>query len=110
LGLLLVTGLILAGGVLLWWRNGDREEIILFLQGDFRVAKINQQDKTMTLTRRRETLLVNCAGVCDLFRVGKKYSMMNRGGVLEFKSGKRKLELPIIEQHLEFEKLPSGQG
>jgi hypothetical protein len=110
LGLLLVTGLILAVGVLLWWRNGGREEIILFLQGDFRVTKINQQDKTMTLTRRRETLIVNCASVCGLFRVGKKYSMMNRGGVLEFKSGKGKLELPIIEQHLEFEKLPGGQG
>jgi hypothetical protein len=100
----------MAGATAYWWRNGGREQLFLFLQADFRVVQIDPQKGTMTLTRPRETLIVNCAGACDLFKIGKKYSMMNRGGVLEFKGAKRKFELPILEQHLEFEKPPGGQG
>ena len=103
-------GLFLAGGLTYWWRNGGREQLILFLQADFRVTQIDPQKGTMTLARPGEILIVSCDGVCDSFRIGKKYSMRNQGGVLEFQSAKRKLELPIIEQHLEFEKLPGGQG
>lgn len=102
--------LILAAGITYWWRDGGRERVILFLQADFRVTNIDQVNGTMTLTRPGETVIVSCAGACDLFRIGKKYSLMNRGGVLEFKSAKRKVELPILEQHVEFEKLPGGQG
>jgi hypothetical protein len=109
-GAFCVIGLFLAGGMVYWWRNGGREQAILFLQADFRVTHIDQQSGTMTLTRPGETLIVNCTGVCDFFRIGKKYSMMNRGGVVELKNAKRKLELPILEQHLEFQKLPGGQG
>lgn len=105
-----VSTLILIGAAAYWWRNGGREQLFLFLQSDFRVTHIDRQNDTMTLTRPGETVVVACAGVCDFFRIGKKYSMMNRGGVLEFKSAKRKLELPILEQHLEFEKIPGGQG
>jgi hypothetical protein len=100
----------LAAGIAYWWHHGGREQVILFLQADFRVTHIDQQNGTMTLTRPGETLIVSCAAACDFFRIGKKYSMMNRGGVLEFKSASRKLELPILEQHLEFEKPPGGQG
>lgn len=84
--------------------------MILFVQPDFRVTQIDRQNGTMTLTRPRESVIVTCTGACDLFRVGEKYSFMNRGGVLEFKTGRRRLELRIIEQHLEFEKLPGGKG
>ena len=104
-----MIGFILAGGVV-YWRNGGREQVILFLQADFRVTQIDPQNGTMTLTRPGETVMVRCAAVCDLFRVGRKYSMMNRGGVLECKARHRKIEMPIIEQHLEFEKPPGGQG
>jgi hypothetical protein len=105
-----LIGVLLAAGIAYWWRHGGEEQLILFLQADFRVAQIDPQKATMTLTRPGETLVVSCAEACDFFRIGKKYSMMNRGGVLEFKSAKRKLELPILEQHLEFEKPPGGQG
>jgi hypothetical protein len=109
-GISCVITLILVGVAAYWWGNGGEEQLILFLQADFHVAQIDQQKGTMTLTRPGETLIVSCAGVCNFFRIGKKYSMLNRGGVLEFKTAKRKLELPILEQHLEFEKPPGGQG
>lgn len=109
-GIFCVVFLILVAGIAYWWRNGGREQVILFLQADFRVTNIDEPHETMTVTRPGETVVVSCSGVCDFFRVGKKYSMMNRGGALEFKSRKRTLELPILEQHLEFEKPPGGQG
>jgi hypothetical protein len=109
-GIFCVFFLILAAGIAYWWHNGGREKIILFLQDDFRVTNIDQPNRTMRLTRPGEIVIVSCDGACDFFRVGEKYSMMNRGGVLEFKSRKRRLELPILEQHLEFEKPPGVQG
>jgi|SRR5581483_1391360 len=102
--------LLLAGGLVYRWRIALWEQTMLFLQSDFRVVTIDPQAKNMTLTRPGETLLVDCEDVCSLFKLGKKYSLMDRGGVLEFKRGRNKLELPILEQHLEFEKMPGGRG
>jgi len=102
--------LVIAGGLIYHWRTGLRDQVILFLQSDFKVVAIDPQTRNMTLSRPGENLLVNCEDVCSLFKVGKKYSLMDRGGVLELKRGSLKLELPILEQHLEFEKMPGGKG
>ncbi len=107
--IIVVLVFLLAAGLIYRWRVSLWEQMILFLQSDFKVVIIDPQAKNMTLTRPGETLLVDCEDVCSMFKVGKKYSLMDRGGVLEFKRGGSKLELPIIEQHLEFEKMPGGQ-
>jgi len=102
--------LVLAGALIYHWRAGLWEQLLLFIQPDFKVVAIDLQNKNMTLSRTGETLLVDCEDVCNTFKVGKKYSVIDRDGVLEFKRGRQKLELPILEQHLEFEKMPGGRG
>jgi hypothetical protein len=102
--------LALAAGVVYWWRGGGREQVLLALQPDFRVTQIDQQKKTMIVARVQETLLVSCDNWCDMFIVGKSYPMLDRGGVLEFRKKRQRIELPVLQEHVEFEMPPGGHG
>ena len=106
----LVTVVAAVVGIGYWWRQGGREQVVLALQPDFTVAQIDRIENTMTVSRTNESYVVNCHNVCDLFVVGKKYSMMDRGQALEFIRHGQKIELPILKEHVDFETPPGGHG
>jgi hypothetical protein len=93
-----------------WWRNGGREQLLLALQPDFTVTQIDHQAKVMTLSRVRESLIVSCDRWCDVFTVGKRYPMFDRGGILEYRRSGQKIKLPVVQEHVDFETSPGGHG
>jgi hypothetical protein len=107
---LCLGALVLAGLTTYFFRSNWRKEIVLLLQPDFTVTKIDGEAKTLTLSRAQESLIVSCGDSCGLFRVGKSYGMLNRGSVAQFRIGGQKVELPILQQHFEFETPPGGHG
>lgn len=93
-----------------WWRNGGREQVLLALQPDFTITQIDRAGRTMILSRVQESFIVSCGNQCDLFSVGKSYSMLHHGGVLEFRKSGEKIRLPILQEHVDFETSPGGHG
>jgi hypothetical protein len=105
-----LIGFVLVAGIVYWWRNGGRAQLLLALQPDFMVTQIDRQDRTMTLARTNEAYVVSCGNTCDLFMVGKGYSMLDRGDALEWRRKRQKIELPILQEHVDFEIPPGGHG
>jgi hypothetical protein len=93
-----------------WLRSGGWNEAMGLLQPGFTVTEIDQQQKTMTLSRVREGFVVSCGNRCDLFEVGKSYTMQQRAAVLEFTRKAEKIELPILREHVDLETAPGGHG
>jgi len=111
----LVAGLSLAGLIFLSvglhaWFHGGKERMLLLLQPGFTVTGIDRLAQTLTLSRVQENLVVSCGTRCDFFEVGKRYSMLRRGGALEFTTKGEKVLLPILREHFDFETPPGGHG
>jgi len=98
------------GAVSLWLRAGGWSQVTLVQQPGVTVTAINREAKTLTLSRVRESFAVSCESRCDLFEVGKRYSMGQREGFLEFTRKAEKIELPILREHYDFETPPGGHG
>jgi hypothetical protein len=109
-GMLCVLALGLAAGIVFWWRNGGREQILLALQPDFTVTQIDPKAATMTVARANEAYVVRCGEACELFRVGNRYSLLDRGDALEFRIKRQKIALPILQEHVDFQTPPGGHG
>ncbi len=92
------------------FRSEARYRIELLLQPSFEAKSVDLPNKTMTLQRMNETYVVRCGEDCDRFRAGRKYGMVNRGGLLEVRQGGRKIEMPIIHQHIDFNTVTGGKG
>lgn len=97
-------------GISYWWGSGGREELFLALQPGFQVVKIDSANKTMVITRMNESYLVSCEGSCDLFTIGKTYTIRERAGVFEVLRKRQRIQLPILREHIEFETAPGGHG
>jgi hypothetical protein len=93
-----------------WWLNGGHEQVLVALQPDFRVIGIDHQAKTMTLSRAQESFTVSCEDSCDLFRLNRKYSMFERGGILEYSRHGKRIKLQVLQEHVDFETPPGGHG
>ena len=63
----------------------------------------------MTLQGVNETFTVRCGDACSSFQPGRKYRMLYRGKVLEYKGKKRWLQFPILQQHVDFT-VEGGRG
>ncbi len=83
---------------------------MLALQPGFAVIKVDQATKTMLITRTNETYLVSCDNACDLFTVGKTYTMRERAGAFEVVRKEQKVQLKILREHIEFDTAPGGHG
>jgi hypothetical protein len=105
---LVVVALVLE--ILHWWLNGGQEQVLLALQPDFTVINIDHQAKTMTLSRAQEGFIVSCDDSCDVFKLGKKYPMFERGPMLEYRRSGKKIKLPVLQEHVDFQTPPGGHG
>lgn len=93
-----------------WWRHGGKESVALALQPGFEVRQIDLQEKTITVTRVNDTYVVGCENSCGMFVAGKTYAMVDRGGVLEYRTQGQRIMLPVLKEHIEFETPPGGHG
>jgi len=92
------------------WFSGGKERMLLLLQPGFTVTAIDREAKTLVLSRVQESFVVNCGQRCDLFEVGKRYSLRQHKGILELTRKGEKIELPILREHFDFETPPGGHG
>lgn len=93
-----------------WLGAGGWTRVILLAQPGFTVTAIDREAQTLTLSRVQETFVVSCKNRCDLFKLGKRYSMRQRGGALEFTKEGEKIEMPIVREHFDFETPTGGHG
>ena len=100
----------LAVEIIHWWQNGGQEQLLLVLQPNFTVTQVDSQAKTVTLSRVQESWIANCDRWCDVFAVGKKYPMFNRGSLLEYRRNGQKITLPVLREHVNFGTPPGGHG
>lgn len=111
----LVAGLSLAGLIFLSvgvhaWFHGGKERMLLLLQPDFTVMGMDRQAQTLSLSRVQENFVVSCGDRCNLFEVGKHYSMLRRRDSLEFTRKGERMKLPILREHFDFATPPGGHG
>jgi hypothetical protein len=92
------------------WFHGGRERMLLLLQPAFTATAIDPQAQTLTLRRAQESFVVSCGHQCGFFAVGKRYTMHQRAGALEFTGKSEKITLPILREHYDFETPPGGHG
>lgn len=105
-----LAGLILLSAILYVWFHGGKERMLLLLQPGFMVMAIDRQAQTLSLSRVQENFVVSCGDRCDLFEVGKRYSMLRRGASLEFTREGERMKLPILREHFDFATPPGGHG
>ncbi len=108
--LLVAFGALAIVVLLLWWHRGGRDQLVLALQPQFQVIQIDTIKNTMTLHRLNQTYVVNCAMDCQNFSAGKSYSMLDRGGILQFKLNGRMVLLRIVQEHIDFDTVTGGRG
>lgn len=87
-----------------------RDELVLIVQPRYRVTQINSADGLMTVEGVNEGFVVRCHDLCSSFVPGGKYSMLYRGGTLEFRSKGAVRELEIIEIRVKPATVPGGMG
>ncbi len=96
--------------LIVWWKHGLREELILILQPAYRVTEIDSSNRLMTVEGVSEAYVVHCRDLCNSFVVGGKYSMLYRGSTLEYRRDGRRFEMEIQEIRTKPAAVPGGMG
>jgi hypothetical protein len=93
-----------------WQRASFEDQLVLFLQPDYRVTQMDTNKRLMTVEGVSESFVVQCQEACAFFVAGGKYRMLYRGNFLEFRKDGRKLKFEIIEIRVKPPAVPGGLG
>jgi hypothetical protein len=94
--------------LLLWWPHGGSDEAMLLLGPKFRVTETG--DGTVSFERADEGFVVLCQEVCGDFKVGQAYALLYRQKYLEYRTGGKKFDLPVIEYRFHPNTVQGGRG
>lgn len=91
------------------WYHGGEYHLLVSLQPEFRVSEIDAHSGTMVIENANEAFLVRCQQQCKEFKIGGDYRLLYRGKFMEYRSGGRTFQFPIIRQHVNFDVI-GGRG